>query len=542
MPQERVSLTTRAHTLNLPLLGGLASLVVILLLIGGAFVALLLAAADIDIGAVVGDSYIRHVVGFTVWQAALSTLLSVGLGVPVVRALARRPRFFGREGLRYLFAMPFLTPVIVAIFGLVAIYGVSGWLNRGLDLLGSAQDFHLYGLAGILIAHVFFNMPMVVTLLLPRFEAVPADSWRLAAQLGMKSGAIFRVIELPLLRQTLPTIAMLVFLLCFVSFVVVLALGGGPQATTLEVAIYQALRFDFDLGRGVSLALLQLAIGAGLFAMTRLLERQMPLMPKLRSLVARPDAAGRLGRALDLIVIAIAALFVATPLAAIVIEGILGSVGHLVSDPRLQLGTLRSLTIAGCASLLCGCLALGISMSGRQRPGRSPRWSGLLQMASVSGLVVSPLALGTGLFLLFRPVVDQPWIAYGLVVAMNAIMALPFGLRTLSQAVADAAREDDRLCGALGLSGWNRWRLIDWPKLRRPLGGCLALAFSLALGDLSAIALFGRDGMETLPLLLYQQMGAYHMPDANVTAALLLILNFACYAAIAAGVGGRARR
>jgi thiamine transport system permease protein len=150
--------------------------------------------------------------------------------------------------------------------------------------------------------------------------------------------------------------------------------------------------------------------------------------------------------------------------------------------------------------------------------------------------------VGHGLFLLFRPVVDQSWIAYGLVVAMNAIMALPFGLRTLSQAVADAAREDDRLCGALGLSGWNRWRLIDWPKLRRPLGVCLALAFSLALGDLSAIALFGRDGMETLPLLLYQQMGAYHMPDANVTAALLLILNFACYAAIAAGVGGRARR
>jgi thiamine transport system permease protein len=213
-----------------------------------------------------------------------------------------------------------------------------------------------------------------------------------------------------------------------------------------------------------------------------------------------------------------------------------------MSNERLQQGALRSLGIAAFASLFCAGLALGISMSARPRGGRTLRWSGAFQAASVGGLVVSPLALGTGLFLLFRPIVDQAWVRYGLVIAMNAIMALPFGLRTLSQAIADAACEDDRLCAALGLSGWNRLRLIDWPKLRKPLGLCLALAFSLALGDLSAIALFGRDGMETLPLLLYQQMGAYHMPDAKVTAALLLLLNFLSYAAIAKMVGGHVRR
>jgi thiamine transport system permease protein len=185
---------------------------------------------------------------------------------------------------------------------------------------------------------------------------------------------------------------------------------------------------------------------------------------------------------------------------------------------------------------------VGISLSIRQRRGRTIRWASAFEAASVGGLVVSPLALGTGLFLLFRPIVDQAWVSYGLVIAMNAIMALPFGLRTLSQAMADAAREDDRICAALGLSGWNRLRLIDWPKLRKPLGLCVALAFSLALGDLSAIALFGRDGMETLPLLLYQQMGAYHMGDANATAALLLFLSFSSYAAIAVMVGGHVRR
>ena len=49
-------------------------------------------------------------------------------------------------------------------------------------------------------------------------------------------------------------------MLCITSFTIVLTLGGGPRATTLEVAIYQALRFDFDPARAVTLTLLQIAL------------------------------------------------------------------------------------------------------------------------------------------------------------------------------------------------------------------------------------------------------------------------------------------
>ena len=53
---------------------------------------------------------------------------------------------------------------------------------------------------------------------------------------------------------------LLVFMLCLTSFAVVLTLGGGPKSTTLEVAIYQSLRFDFEPTRAVVLALLQLCL------------------------------------------------------------------------------------------------------------------------------------------------------------------------------------------------------------------------------------------------------------------------------------------
>ena len=70
------------------------------------------------------------------------------------------------------------------------------------------------------------------------------------------------------MRPVLVMLLGFVFILCFNSFAVVLALGGGPQATTLEVAIYQALKYDFNIPEALSFAWTQLAIAGGLFVVS----------------------------------------------------------------------------------------------------------------------------------------------------------------------------------------------------------------------------------------------------------------------------------
>src|SRR5690606_28811806 len=150
----------------------------------------------------------------------------------------------------------------VAAMGVLALYGRAGFLAPGFTALGGAQWPGIYGLSGILVAHVFFNLPLATRLFLTALETVPADQWRLASQLGMGARPTFRYIEWPVMRAALPGIAGLVFMLCVTSFTIVLTLGGGPAATTLEVAIYQALRFDFDPARAVTLTALQILLTA----------------------------------------------------------------------------------------------------------------------------------------------------------------------------------------------------------------------------------------------------------------------------------------
>ena len=58
-------------------------------------------------------------------------------------------------------------------------------------------------------------------------------------------------------------------MLCFTSFTIVLALGGGPQNSTLEVAIYQAIFFEFDLPKAALFALVQFAFCFALFSLSQ---------------------------------------------------------------------------------------------------------------------------------------------------------------------------------------------------------------------------------------------------------------------------------
>lgn len=73
------------------------------------------------------DSYLWHVVRFSFWQAFLSALLSVVPAIFLARALYRR-RFPGRLALLRLCAMTLILPVLVAVFGILSVYGRgAGW-------------------------------------------------------------------------------------------------------------------------------------------------------------------------------------------------------------------------------------------------------------------------------------------------------------------------------------------------------------------------------------------------------------------------------
>ena len=141
-------------------------------------------------------------VRFTVLQAGLSSLISVVLAVPVARALARR-RFRGRGLLVTLLGAPFILPVIVAVLGLLAVFGRNGLISHALGWIGLPAGSHLWPAWGGSGARVF-NLPLATRLILHGWLAIPAERFRLAASLGFGAPDVMRVLERPMLREVLP--------------------------------------------------------------------------------------------------------------------------------------------------------------------------------------------------------------------------------------------------------------------------------------------------------------------------------------------------
>ncbi|MEZ5777136.1 MAG: thiamine/thiamine pyrophosphate ABC transporter permease ThiP [Paracoccaceae bacterium] len=464
-------------------------------------------------------------VRFTVTQALVSALVSLVLAVPVARALARR-RFPGRGILITLLGAPFILPVIVAVMGILAIFGRAGVLNDGLAALGLGR-VSIYGFEGVVLAHVFFNLPLAVRLLLQGWLAIPTERFRLAASLGLGPSEIMCLLERPMLRALAPGIFVTIFLICLTSFAVALTLGGGPKATTVELAIYQAFRFDFDPGRAATMATLQLMLCAAAILLATRFAIPAAFGAGLDRPVARWDAGARLLRLQDGLFLILAAGFLIAPLAAVVMAGLPG-VASLPAS--VWLAALRSLAVAAGSTALALILALPLALAAVRGK--------LFELVGMLPIVASSLVLGTGLFLILRPMASPASLALPVTVVVNAAMALPFCLRALIPAARDLETGYGRLAQSLGLRGRARLRYLTLPRLRRPLGFAGGLAAALSMGDLGVIALFADGETTTLPLQLYRLMGAYRMADAAAAAVLLLALSLLLFWAF--DRGGRA--
>lgn len=450
------------------------------------------------------DPYVIRVLSFTLLQAGLSTLISVGLGLPLARALARRPSFFGRGLILRLLNLPLALPSIVVIIGIIEVYGARGWLGGFFDI---------YGLQGILLAHVFFNVPLAARLLLSDLERIPPESWKLGAQLGFRPRDYWRRLEWPTLRAGVPGVALLIFLLCAASFAVVLTLGGGPRATTLEVAIYQSLRADFDPQRASMLAFVQLLLCGGLALLAQRWGGLAQGWPVLRISPRRYDGRSGPSRLLDAGIVLLALLLLLPPLAALVSAGVM----RVSPSPVLLRALLTSLGLGAASAILAFALVWALAVLAV----RSGAWRRITALAVLTSWIVPPAALATGWFVTLIAHAGVAGLSAFLVIAMNAMMSLPFVARVLLPALSRSAESHDRLCLGLGIAGWNRFRLVELPAMKRAIGLALVLALILSLGDLTAISLFGTQDFMTLPSLIYRQMGSYRFDEAIGTALVL---------------------
>ena len=552
MPRTPAPSANRALPATLPGLLLVAGLWGFLLLALGA-----LLGVDVAGGAAPIATWFDARIGAILWsatsQAMLSALGSLAVAVPASIMLARRYRWFGMRLLRLLVGLAFVIPTTVAASGLLAIWGRQGVVNQAIDAVNAVVPVAValpelptfFGLKAVVLAHIFFNAPLMIRVFLPRILSVPDTHWRLARMMGMTAWQQGRWIEFPAMKPLILPMVGLVFLFCFSSFSLVLMLGGGLRVTTLEVEIYAALRIAFDLPMAVALTLLQVGMALGvLVILLRLAPHQadknqsswnQPIMT-MRAPCDDILSANTLRlKTLDIFMIAILVLLLILPLAALAWRGVSGDVLAVLASAHFWRAMGNSVGIAVASGVLVVGLACVLAETRTQLAFRIPSpltrgITALLEMGVMVYLVVPAIVMGTAWFILLRGVADVFAVAPFLVLVANVMLGLPVAYRLLIGKWLAMRGRDEKLRLAYNLRGWRGVRFLTIPLMGREIGLIFGLAMAMSMGDLGVIALFASADFTTLPWLLYQQAGRYRVDEAAVTALMLMLVVSALFA------------
>ncbi len=474
---------------------------------------------------------IWHLLRMSSIQAALSVLFSLLVGAPAAIALYRL-RFRGKGLAIALLSAGLVLPTIIVAFGLLAVWGRAGWLRSAAkSLLDQDLNFSIFGLAGILMAHTLLNGSFAARLFYDRLSATPKSKLKLGRSLNLSPFARFLYVEWPALKPAIPGLAATIFLMCFTSFALVLLLGGGPANATFEVAIFEAVRVDFDLTRAALLAASQL-----LFCLLIIVPaanwNTKSMMIGQASVQNLWPADGRSKWVLTTFLLLVAAFYL-TPLIAIFQKAMSPALIPYLGKEKFLNALWASLIIASVSAsltlLLATLLATArgeLKRAEKLGTARFPRLYRLILGAPIFAYMAMPaMVLGLGFFLITRHLA-LPTQAVGVwvLILANALLALPLASAALTPSYEKLANRYGKLSMSLNMTGWQRFRYIEWPLSRREAGYVFALGFTFSLGDVGVIALFGTDEFSTLPWLMYRALGSYRSNDAALVAGILLAL------------------
>lgn len=464
---------------------------------------LALGLSEIEVGAGGVEARLLRVGWFTLWQAVVSTILTLVVAAPMTWAVSTYS-FRGRRLAMALVTVPFVLPTVVVGTAFVAL----GWR----DSVGA-----------ILAAHVLFNVAVVVRTVSTLWTRIDPRLFEAARVLGASGIGVFRKVTLPLLRPAIAAASSIVFLFTFTSFGVVLILGGFRYAT-LEVEIYRQAVTLFDLPLAATLAVVQLVGVTGALYWYSRYQARTATSWTLESGANRPHPVGRMRQLVAAaVVVTLAAL--AVPLAVLVGRSFGGGYFRALFVDDRVVGTpissvANSLVFAVIAMTLATVVGLLAATVIAERTSGISRWFDLTLMLPLG---TSAVTIGFGFILALGWPVDLR-ASFWLIPIAHALVAIPFVVRTTVPTLRAIPPQTREAAAVLGASPFRVWRHIDLPIVSRAAMVGAGFAFVISLGEFGATSFIARPATVTIPTMIVRLLSRPGQTSFGMAMALSVVL------------------
>lgn len=491
---------------------------------------------------VLSSEYNLRIISFTLFQALLSTIFTVLLGLPGAWLLATR-NFPGKNLLKAVSTVPFVLPSILVVLGFVIFFGNNGFLNKTLMNITDKQEpliRILYSMKAIILAHGFYNFPIVLRLVSNLWEKLDKSQANGAMSLGANKIRLFFTITLPQILPAILASAALVFVFCFTSFAVILVLGGGPAFTTIEVEIYRQARISLNMNAAAALSIVGIIITLIFVYLNVHFQSSLNYHEQIKTqkplTLSKMKANSNFNPGTGLYVLIII-LLVAAPVLSVIIKSFLhtspgnstvitlSAYKNLLNPSSGKFGiTLlqaiaNSITYASYTVILSILLGTLVSFILRGKK----RYIKFLDTLFMLPISVSSVILGLGYLKVINYLNNPGKYSSILIILAHTVIAYPFVTRAVKP-VLDKIKPEIIYAGlSLGETPFRVFITIELPLIKSAVFAGGAFAFAISIGEMNATMLLSSEDSLTIPIMMYRLIGSYNFIAACALGTVLII-------------------
>ena len=482
----------------------------------------------LDVSEFFQNKYNIKIVTTTIIQAFLSALLSCIIAIPLALSLYRHKNLKIIKFIVSLCGFLFVMPSILIVYSVIGIYGSSGTLNNATNFYNFFQIKTLFGLKAIILAHILLNAPFATRLFFQNLNTIPKSYLETGSSLNLNFFANIYKIEWPILKQNLLSVFSIIFVLCFLSFAIVMALGGGPSNSTLEVSIYQSVIFELNFNKAIILSIIQILICLSLLIFGFYKLKGTNFFDIQKNYFIHPFKDIFLVKFFDYLIITICSLILFSPIFYILFNFIEILFTESIFHKFYFLNALKNSFIL---SFVTGILVTIIGFIVSLVLVSSVNYIFLQQilfLLSTFILIISPIIVSLGYFIILGDLRYINWISFIVIIIINCLFLLPFAILILFNNLKNIYLNYRDIKITFRINEMNFIKII-YPLIKNNLFYIFAFSTAISLGDFTVISFFKNSSLQTLPTLLYKLIISYRFNEASFVAGFMLIFTLVIY-------------
>lgn len=482
------------------------------------------------------------VLEFTIWQATLSMVFTLVIGIPIAWQLGRYKWPF-ESLIRSLLTMPFVMPSIIAAMGFMHIIG-----QDGLDIRSNPNTWF----ATLIIAHAWFNIALVIRFCEPVLSTLDPnleEQIRLLPAGKTRWGRI-RNLWGPILIPSIAAAACMTFVFSFTSFALVrwITLGENTLESMMAelgssagISGYMVAKNEVILGASIiQFAILLFA----LWLMSTLQHKRQNTLPQSSKEIVKS------GNKKGWFVILPAILFAIVPLLTLVIssfrirktesgvseeywslEGWEYAFAATDSLPSAWDALANSVGYAIVTLLIALPLGWILAQTINDIEKQNQKLGKFLDVFSMLPFAVSSVMIGLGVMLGMIKI--NPGFFYKLwltPVIAHVMITTPFVVRIILPALRSIDPSYDECARTLGISKIKRFFTIKVPLLRGSIIVSSIFIIAMSMGEFGASWVVTRNSdWTTLPIMIDSIRSIPYnnpltTPAANAVSSTLMII------------------